>query len=534
MAKDYSKMNKEELLEEIKKLESRKSYGLVWEDKPEEIIQKCEKMLPVLGESRKNYIDNNNEKLTHLIIEGDNYHSLSSLNYTHRSKIDVIYIDPPYNTGGKDFSYNDHYVDKEDVFRHSKWLSFMEARLKLAKNLLTEEGSIFVQIDANELANLRLLLDEIFGPDNFRSQIVWLRSSSGKTVSRSLSEDTDYILWYTKGPNYIFNSVYKPLSENTKKMYSKNDNDGRGFYRLYPLQKTGSPGPQTTYDYKDNNGKVWKCPAKGWRMKESKLRELENDGRLFLKGRTISEKAYWNERENEGQIANNLWNDIPNIQGSSSEKVSFTGGQKPIKLIQRILKMTGRKDSLVLDFFAGSGSTGHAVIDLNSEDGGERKFILCTNNENKIAEEITFPRIKEVINKYSKEKNLKNNVRYYKTEFVDVESVHNVSDQKKIELTYQAGRMIALREDTLEETEKNDWWQIFTDKQGKTTAIYFKEDKDKLDELVEKIRKSDHAALYIFSWGKNEYKNEYTEYKNIRVEDIPEPILEVYKEINKK
>ena len=117
---------------------------------------------------------------------------------------------------------------------------------------------------------------------------------------------------------------------------------------------------------------------------------------------------------------------------------------------------------------------------------------------------------------------------------MDVESVNNVSDQKKVELTYKAGRMIALREDTLEETEKNDWWQIFTDKKGRTTAIYFKEDKAKLEDLVSKIKDSESTALYIFSWGKNEYKSEFSEYKNIRVEDIPEPILEVYKEINRK
>jgi adenine-specific DNA-methyltransferase len=193
-----------------------------------------------------------------------------------------------------------------------------------------------------------------------------------------------------------------------------------------------------------------------------------------------------------------------------------------------------KKDSVILDFFAGSGTTAHAVLRLNKEDGGSRRFILCTNNENKIAENITYPRVKNVIDGYNDVEGIPANLRYYKTEFVDVGSVHSVSDKKKVEITYKAGGMIALREDTLEEIEKNDWWQIFTNKRGKVTAIYFKENKDKLNDLVKQIKRSDDAVLYIFSWGKNEYKNEFTEYKNIRVEDIPEPILEVYKEINKK
>jgi adenine-specific DNA-methyltransferase len=202
-----------------------------------------------------------------------------------------------------------------------------------------------------------------------------------------------------------------------------------------------------------------------------------------------------------------------------------------------------RPHANILDFFAGSGTTGHAILEMNKLDGGSRKFILCTNNENNnggnggIAENVCYPRIKAVIKGYKnkkgkKVKGLDSGLFYYKTDLVDIEQLHKVPDEAKIRITYQAGEMIAVREDTLNEVEKNDWWQIF-EGQGKMTAIYFKEDKSKLAELIEKLEKKGlPVAVYIFSWGKNEYKGEYSSV-NVRIEDIPEPILEVYKEINR-
>jgi len=207
-------------------------------------------------------------------------------------------------------------------------------------------------------------------------------------------------------------------------------------------------------------------------------------------------------------------------------------------MIEKIIEMGSYKNDIkILDFFAGSGTTGHAVLSLNKKDGGNRKFILCTNNENNICEEVTYERIKRIIKGYSNKDNKKikglgGNLRYYKTDLVDIETLHNTPDDAKIKLTYQAGEMIGLRENTLNEIEKNAWWQIFEGKE-KTTAIYFKEDKEKLQKLVEVLeKKNTPTILYIFSWGKNEYHTEYNS-ENIQVEDIPEPILEVYKEINR-
>ena len=165
---DYSK---EELISIIKSIKKQKKFGLVWEDKPEKVATDCKEKLPVLNEDASKAISKAPGQPTNIIIEGDNYHSLSALNYTHAGKIDIIYIDPSYNTGKKDFTYNDKYVDEEDTYRHSKWLSFMSKRLQLAKELLAKDGVIFISIDDNEFANLKILCDEIFGSIGFHDTL---------------------------------------------------------------------------------------------------------------------------------------------------------------------------------------------------------------------------------------------------------------------------------------------------------------------------------------------------------------------------
>jgi adenine-specific DNA-methyltransferase len=176
---DYQNWSKTELIEEIKRLRKRKKYGLVWEDKPEDVVEMCKDKLPVVKEVKNKAIITDKNKPVNLLIEGDNYHALSVLNYTHEKSIDVIYIDPPYNIGSNDFSFNDRYVDREDGYRHSKWLSFMRERLKLAKSALKDEGVIFISIDYNELAQLKLLCDEIFGEKNYIENIVWRKKEGG-------------------------------------------------------------------------------------------------------------------------------------------------------------------------------------------------------------------------------------------------------------------------------------------------------------------------------------------------------------------
>ncbi|MCD6371452.1 MAG: site-specific DNA-methyltransferase, partial [Candidatus Aenigmarchaeota archaeon] len=207
MRKNNKQSEIEKLKAEIerlkKELKKRKKYGLVWEDKPEDVAVMCKEKLPVLKEVKSKEIITDKEKPVNLLIEGDNYHALSVLNYTHAKKVDVIYIDPPYNTGNKDFIFNDHYVDKEDAYRHSKWLSFMEKRLKLARNLLKETGVIFISIDDNEASQLKLLCDEIFGEMNLL-EIFYLQV---RYASKSLNEKDPFqklieqVLIYARNKN---------------------------------------------------------------------------------------------------------------------------------------------------------------------------------------------------------------------------------------------------------------------------------------------------------------------------------------------
>ncbi|RLG10366.1 hypothetical protein DRN73_07950, partial [Candidatus Pacearchaeota archaeon] len=252
-------------------------------------------------------------------------------------------------------------------------------------------------------------------------------------------------------------------------------------------------------------------------------------------------RAYTKEREKEFIVTPPNCNlQILNTQGTKQLKQILKNTNfnfpKPIELVKYLIERNGNKKAIILDFFAGSGTTGHAVFEMNNSDQGKRKFILCTNNEDnngdgeKVAENICYPRIKAVI------KGLKQNppsLRYYKTDFVETENLDNATDQDKIKLTYKAGEMIAIKEETFEEIEKDNWWQIFSNG-DKLTAIYFKEDKSKLQKLIEKLDKTNKKInLYIFSWGKNEYANEFGEYKNIKVKDIPEPLIDVYKEVSR-
>lgn len=566
-----------ELLEEIKKLKrkvktlkSKKKYGLVWEEEkePEQIILDCQYKIPILKKVSTKKIITDKKEPMNILIEGDNHHALSVLNYTHKGKIDVIYIDPPYNTGKKDeWRYNDHYVDEEDTYRHSKWLNFMEKRLKLAKNLLKDSGVIFISIDDNEVAQLKLLMDNksrgMFGEQNFVTNIIWKSRSSLQYSEPLISSQTEYILVYCKNKKkwnsnggLKFNRVKKGTDGIN---YSNPDNDPRGKWTSSGLIRDDG---RKKYSIVTPSGKKY---TEAWLYTAQNMEKFREKGLLWFGKNSDAKprkKSYWTDYI--GRVSSNLLEDdfiiSEGSEGELKKKKLFEIGTtelgtkelkkifiltrspfdypKPSILIKYLLHLYPSKKFTVLDFFAGTGTTGHAVLKLNKEDSGNRKFILCTNNENNICTEVCYPRIIKVIKGY---KNLKceqveglgGNLRYFKTELLDVDHISHVSDEQKINLTYKAGEMIALRENTFEEVEKNEWWQIFKN-ETKYTAIYFKEDKSKLNELVRELGKlKEKITLYVFSWGKNEYKNEFTEYKNIKVDDIPEPIIDVYKGVNR-
>ena len=369
--------------------------------------KRLEKMTDDIKYFRKNeklsfYTDSS--KPVNKLIIGDNYDALQNLLIQYRGAVDVIYIDPPY---GKDSMGEFAKTNYENAITRDNLLSMLYPRLILAKQLLSDEGVIFCSIDDKNQAYVKCLFDEVFGEENFVNSFVWKKNSSGKTEKDKFTINTEYILLFTKSKNYKLNNAYKALSKNSIKLYKFDDNDGRGKYQTVSLQKPASPGPETTYDYIDNNGKVWKCPPKGWRMIEAKIRDLENDNRLVLTGFTLRVKDYWNERENEGKRIDTLWDDLPeNSAGTSQIEDILESGRfsnpKPIELIERCLQIN-YQDATILDFFAGSGTTGHAVLDLNKQDGGNRTFILCQLNEktdvnpNGIAYDVTAKRLKRIM-----------------------------------------------------------------------------------------------------------------------------------------
>ena len=315
---------------------------------------------------------------TNKLIWGDNKLILSSLkNGPLRKEIEaqggikLIYIDPPFDVGA-DFSMDVQIGDEEftkkpsiieEVAYRDTWgkgadsfIAMIYERLSLMRDLLASDGHIFIHCDQRVNAPLRFLLYEIFKKGNFRNEIIWQRTSAGKTVSGNLPKNCDYILWCTKSDNYQYFGFNGELTKANIKVFSKNDNDGRGLYRTQPIIKTSNPGPATTYDYKDNNGKIWKCPKKGWRFNENRMRSLENDNRLLFTT-VISEKYYLNERMEIGRQLSNLWADISgNTVGFSNENQDYPT-QKPEKLLDRIIKATTNEGDIVADFFVGSGTT---------------------------------------------------------------------------------------------------------------------------------------------------------------------------------
>jgi adenine-specific DNA-methyltransferase len=346
-------------------------------------------------------------RLTHKLIIGDNYPALLNLMIQYRGAVDVIYIDPPY---GKDKMGEFAKTNYNNAITRDNLLSMLFPRLLLAKSLLAEDGFIFCSIDDRNYAYVKCLFDEIFTEKCFINTFVWKKNSSGKTEKDKFTTNTEYILFYSKTDRYTLNDTYKELAESTKAMYNRDDGDGRGKYRLIPLQKPANPGPETTYDYVDNLGRIWPCPPKGWRMTKEKLKLLENDNRLHfdLVNKTLNEKGYWDERKNPGKRIDTLWNDLPENSTASKEleKIFNLKGifdnPKPTELIKRCIDI-GPKNAVVLDFFAGSGTTGQATLELNRQDDGNRTFILVQNNEitdttpNGIAYDVTVKRLKRVM-----------------------------------------------------------------------------------------------------------------------------------------
>jgi adenine-specific DNA-methyltransferase len=591
--KDYTNLTKDQLLEVIEKLEGKKKYGLVWDEErvPEKVVTDCQDKLPVLTEVKGKEITTDENEPTHILIEGDNYHALSVLNYTHKGKIDLIYIDPPYNTGKDDeWKYNDKFVDNLDTYRHSKWLTFMTKRLELARNLMKDEGLIFISIDDNEIAQARLICDKIFGEDNFVN-IICQKSRHSISNDLIISENHNFLLFYAKKKPILFKNRYKfRLKKEDFKGYANPNNDPEGPWKLVPVD---GPGGET----KGNPHYEFEGVTGYWRYSKEDMQKYFDKGLIVVRGKSLSRKAYL--KDDKGVIAvTTWWDDAGVTTDGTNELIRVLGSKafnnpKPVSLIKRITELSLEKDGIILDFFAGSGTTGQAIIEMNAKDGGKRQVILCTNNENKICEEVTYPRVRNIIkgfdfegnqvdnlfeekltatrikkgkelfeeiekvkskelNNFDKfeikvEKNnivlkglkikrgsqagLGNNLKYFKTSFV---ANNRNKDQLKIDITKRCTEMLCLKEGIYDlKTETTDY-KIF--KSGnRFLAVYYDFANASLDTLKDEMNAlKGEKILYCFTVDAQGLdKANFRGWKNIRLEPIPQKILDVYKRIFK-
>lgn len=538
-------------------LRSQKKYGLVWEDKPEEVEERLRTQLPVLKEvTEKAIVSDSPDAPNHILIEGDNLEALTALAYTHEGKIDVIYIDPPYNTGNKDFKYNDSFVDKENEYRHSKWLSFMNRRLKIAKRLLSDKGVIFISIDDNEQAQLKMLCDEVFGENNFVANIIWEKADSPRMDAKIISSRHDFIVSYAK--DLLILPIHKISVTEIPKHYDKTDSNGKRYY-LKPLRYMGNADsredrPNMFFPiYAPDGAAVYPIRSDGsdgrWRW--SMQRVQENLERLeFIKtkrGWSVNTKLYaesiadipvetiwYNKDVDSNRQAISI---IKEIFGSEK---TFTN-PKPIKLIKRICSIVGDKSSTILDFFAGSGTTLHATMQLNVEDGGHRKCILVTNNENNICEEVTYVRNKRVIEGYTTPKGeevggLKaNSLRYYKTELLPREP----SVKNKRTLMAAATELLCIKHDIYKEVEtlggrklSKQAARYFDDGRERMLIIYKEETVDSVVETLKTMDAGGKIKIYVFSMNRYAYEDRFTEVADkVELCALPAAIYNAYKQV---
>lgn len=579
---DYSTYDKSELLKVITRLEKElktKKYGLVWdsEKEPEQVVLDCENNLPILKRIKTKEIKTNDNE-DNILIEGDNYHALTVLNYTHKEKIDVIYIDPPYNTGQKDFIYNDRYIDSEHSYKHSKWLSFMEKRLNLAKNLLTKDGVIFASIDDNEYPRLIMLFEKLFGEKNVKTIAVKMSESSGLKMGAVLKNGTipklkEYIviaklgglknIYLDKIPKEAWDSEYNIFLENftkeDKKVIDnishqknitindikkvddivKNINMVSVNSKLKDLKITTKNKEKWLFD---NSYRIVRTTASNSVHKLAIEKKEYNHNELFfvksVQGLLYFVKSTFSEdskkprvqmifaEDNLTQHPGDFWSDIKTTGLDNEGNVDFKNGKKPIKLIQRLIKSIKKEKMTVLDFFAGSGTTGEVVLKLQED--RDINFILCTTNDDKesICTNATYPRLKYAINNYG------GNLQYFKTDFV--KKTKN-RDQVKINLTKKCTEMLCVKENIFNITKEEKDYKIFTsNKNDKFLCVYYNFIEDSIYDFIEDIRALDGKKIvYIFSIDSEANKTLFSGISNLKVEAIPQNILNIYKQLVK-
>lgn len=515
------------------------------------MVLDCQKELPVLKEIKDKEIQSGKDDVTHILIEGDNYHALSVLNYTHEKAVDVIYIDPPYNTGARDWKYNNNYVDINDSYRHSKWLSMMSNRLKLAKRLLKDDGVLICTIDENELNRLGLLLQEIFG--NHEQHCITIVHNPRGIQGKNFSYTHEYAYFsFPQGLTVIGSKQRDEVLEEELRDHGGESLRTNAKNCFYPILVKNNQivgfGDVPNKDFhpksknvhrKDEAIEVWPIDVKGverkWVFARNTVEEIKD--KLFVSKKKNGEIDIF--RRKDTQKPRTVWVGQKYDASTFGSKIvnELTGTLFPFPksiyntkdCLECVIQQ--RKNAIVLDFFAGSGTTGHALLLLNSEDGGKRQFILCTNNEGNICEEVCYPRIQKVMKGYNNSKGegiegLGGNLKYYKTEFVPAAP----TDKNKELLTRQSIEMLTLKEGTFEEVTDNPSYTIYRNSSKFTGIIFDQLSFAEFKKAVVKVNKP--ISLYIFSLADEDFSDDFADMKGlVKICAIPEAILRVYRRI---
>ena len=545
-------LGKGELIDLVKKLRSKRKYGLVWESEKIREHFDSQTSLPVLEDLPKLAIKSKSEKPTHLLIEGDNYPALALLNATHSSKIDLIYIDPPYNTGNKDFKYNDDFVERDDVYRHSKWLAFMSKRLELAKTLLSEYGIIFVSIGEDEQANLKLLMDSVFGENNFIETFIWESIFRPSNLGKSVRRNSEYVLCYVRNKSENFTLAQKSQETQGEPSLTQNNNAPRTL--TFPANYVKVKLEDGTY----KKGKFGEIEM---------LDDLVVKGGLAIKEFRINGKLKWKQDYLDSEIEKGVSlsiktksfipyyrkdyqetilrptkisprDTVGDVLAANAELKRIFGESvfdypKPTSLIKYLISICDLPENpIILDYFAGSGTTGDAVLQLNDEDEGNRQFILITNNEQNICEEVTYPRLQKIINGFedsagneiaSKEANL----RYLKVE--SLAKTRN-PDEMKIRIAEKIVPILCVKEMVFDKEKSiSESFSIFkSDK--KVIGIYNSFDLSDLEKFKSSLSKYSDLPkkAYLFTFDDEALADElFDDMPDVVLEPIPQKILEL-------
>lgn len=533
----------EQLRAENARLRKQDQLGLVFPYQPEDLVERSRIKLPLLSELPE--LSFGEHERPHLLIEGDNYPALVALNYTHHRKLPLIYIDPPYNIEDSGFIYNDKRVSSDDAFRHSKWLSFMEHRLAAAVELLADDGVMLISIDEHELAPLMMLCEsaKVFGPGHLLGIVTWIKRTQPTNSGRAkfqLQQNIEYVLAYSKCLKSDFPGFQLQVA--SEKRYP---HQGRfGACRFENLVKSDN-GRMARETMKFAILGVTPPAWQRWQIGEKTARELEQAGKIELV-EGFPKRAVYPEDEPDAVSYKPFWShfdkEITGTAQTGKKELEARIGKhhfdtvKPVALLCELLSHFP-DDITVLDFFAGSGTTGEAVATMNARDGGTRQAILCTNNESNICREITQPRLRAAYLGYQDAKGepvagLDAALRFFSVEREFVE-VSGSRDETKLAFRKRCDDLLRLREGCYTPLSLSKDWAIYgSDRQ--LLAVLYKPAKEQ--QLIQALQKLDAAlpiALYVFSihgaYDASPFHQAFA--ARLSLQTIPEELLRTYERV---